>query len=50
MKQCTNVKIKAKSLMKTIDKEKSGYVKSDLFFELLSLHNIMISENDKARI
>jgi hypothetical protein len=48
MKQCTNLKIKVKSLMKTIDSEKSGYVKPELFFELLNLHKIIISDNDKA--
>jgi hypothetical protein len=36
--------------LKSIDSEKTGYVKPDLLFELLSLHKIRVSDNDKARI
>ena len=38
--KANNVKTKLKGLLKDIDAEKTGRVKHDVFFELLTLHSV----------
>ena len=45
--QSNNVKSKLKSLFKNIDSDKTGCVKTDVFFQLLELHKISLSEEAK---
>jgi hypothetical protein len=37
------IKLKVKSLLKSVDTEKTGFVKFEVFFELLELHGIILS-------
>ena len=48
--QSNNVKLKIKQLFKNIDKEKSGTVKKYVFFEILDLHKIKLSDVAKLHI
>lgn len=40
--QANSKKIKLKNLLKNVDSDKSGFVKHEVFFELLELHNVKI--------
>ena len=40
--QANNVKSKLKQLLKNVDNDKSGFVKYEVFFELLDLHNVKL--------
>lgn len=42
--QSNNTKKKLKGLLKMVDLEKSGQVKNDVFFQLLQLHGIELSQ------
>lgn len=37
-----------KSLLKNVDTEKSGFVKYQVFFELLTLHGVLLNEKGVA--
>lgn len=50
MKKCNQIKLKAKKLYKQIDDEKSGLVKSDVFFDVLDLLKIKLREQDISKI
>ena len=41
--QANSKKAKLKNLLKNVDSDKSGFVKHEVFFELLELHNVKIS-------
>ena len=40
-------KLKVKSLLKSVDTEKTGLVKHEVFFELLELHGIKLSKESQ---
>jgi hypothetical protein len=40
MKQANSIKLQVKKLFLNIDTEKKGEIKTDVFFNLLSLYNI----------
>jgi len=40
------VKLKLKTLLKQIDVEASGEVKTDVFFQLLELHSIKLTQQE----
>jgi len=42
--QCNSIKKKLKGLFKSVDGEKSGLVKHEVFFELLGLHRVHLRE------
>ena len=42
--KANNVKSKLKGLLKNVDADKSGFVKHEVFFELLSLHGVKLNE------
>lgn len=50
MKKCTLTKIKIKQLLKNIDVEKSDTVNTQIFNDILKLHNIDFKEADKKKI
>ena len=41
--KANNIKSKLKALIKKVDEDKSGLVNQDIFFSLLSLHGVEIS-------
>ena len=46
--KANNVKTKLKSLLKNVDTDKSGFVKYQVFFELLTLHGVLLNEKGIA--
>lgn len=46
--QCNAIKNKLKQLLKSVDSEKTGYVKYEVFFELLELHQINLKSEAKS--
>ena len=46
--KANNVKTKLKSLLKNVDTDKSGFVKYKVFFELLTLHGVLLNEKGIA--
>ena len=42
--KANNVKTKLKGLLKNVDSEKSGFVKYQVFFVLLTLHGVILNE------
>jgi len=41
--KANNVKNKLKVLLKSVDNDKSGFVKYEIFFPMLELHGVMLS-------
>jgi len=44
--KANNVKTKLKTLLKSVDSDKSGLVKWEVFFPMLDLHKVKLSEKD----
>ena len=42
--KANSTKMKVKSLLKSVDTDKSGFVKHEVFFELIELHGIKLSK------
>lgn len=48
--QCNAVKNKLKQLLKSVDSEKTGFVKYEVFFELIELHMINLKSDAKSHL
>ena len=40
--QANNIKTKLKGLLKNVDNDKLGFIKYEVFFELIDLHNVKL--------
>ena len=48
--KANQTKMQLRSLMRSLDSDKSGIVKEEAFFTILGLHGITLTEKDKAKL
>jgi len=46
--ETNQIKANLKSLLRNVDQDKSGKIKTEVFFQMLALHKIELSSKDRA--